>query len=112
MRNVLLQAIGHDANIKVALGRLALRDRDCFVLCSDGLTNYVSEEEIRDCVLSSPRVDVACSKLVDLAKRRGGADDVTVILAGVGGALPPSSRVEGVQGTFEILESFEPKLPS
>jgi serine/threonine protein phosphatase PrpC len=109
MRNVLLQAMGHDKAIQVALGKLALRKRDCFVLCSDGLTKYVSEEEIRDCVLSSPGADAACAKLVGLAKERGGADDVTVVVAGVGGVLPASSDAEGVESTFEILESFEPR---
>jgi serine/threonine protein phosphatase PrpC len=113
MSNVLLQAMGHDATIQVALGKLALRKRDCFVLCSDGLTKYVSEEEIRDCVLSSPGPDAACAKLVDLPKARGGGDDVTVVVAGVGGGvLPASSAAEGVESTFEILESFEPKLRS
>jgi serine/threonine protein phosphatase PrpC len=112
MRNVLLQAMGHDATIQVALGKLALRKRDCFVLCSDGLTKCVSEEEIRDGVLSSPGPDAACTKLVDLVKERGGADDVTVVVAGVGGVLPASSAAEGVESTFEILESFEPKVGS
>jgi serine/threonine protein phosphatase PrpC len=109
LRNVLAQAMGHEVAVSIELGRLELRDRDCFVLCSDGLTKYVSDEEIRSRVLSSPRLEVACTRLVDLAGERGGADDTTVILAGVSGALPPCSVGEGVQGTFEILESFQPR---
>jgi serine/threonine protein phosphatase PrpC len=55
MRNVILQAMGHQTEVKVALAKLELRNRDCLVLCSDGLTLHVSDEEIRDAVLAYRR---------------------------------------------------------
>src|SRR5690606_37880294 len=51
MRNVILQAMGHQRDLRVAVSKLELRDRDCLVLCSDGLTSHVSDEEIRDVIL-------------------------------------------------------------
>jgi serine/threonine protein phosphatase PrpC len=107
-KNVILQAMGHDASVKVALAKLDLRNRDCIVLCSDGLTQAVSDEEIRSVILESRRLDAACKALVDLANERGGTDNITVIAAGIGGHLPPAKTTERISRTFEILESFEP----
>jgi serine/threonine protein phosphatase PrpC len=106
LKNVILQAMGTRPNIKVALGRLDLRQRDCFILCSDGLTNMVTPEEIRATVLSAPRMDVACARLIDLAKQHGGDDNITVILGGVSGDLPPSPLGESIADTFQVLQEF------
>src|SRR5260370_747231 len=78
-------AMGRTKRWKVALARLSLRSRDCLLLCSDGLTRHVSDDEIRDILLPAPRLDAACKTLVDLANERGGADNITVMVAGVGG---------------------------
>lgn len=103
-RNVILQAMGHQANVKVALGRLELRQRDCLVLCSDGLTLHVSDEEIRTIVLSASSLDDAANQLVALANARGGEDNVTVVIAGVGGELPLPT--EAIETTQEVLSTF------
>lgn len=106
-RSVILQAMGHQSMVKVALARLELRRRDCFLLCSDGLTRAVTDDEIRAIVLSSPRLDAACEALVHLANGRGGEDNITVVTAGVGGDLPAAPVAERVSETFTILESFD-----
>jgi PPM family protein phosphatase len=106
-RGVILQAMGHAPDVSVALGRLELRARDCLVLCSDGLTAHVSDEEIRDVVLSSADLTVACHRLVDLAKERGGVDNITVMLGGVDGPLPPPRVSRNDIGeTFEVVRPF------
>lgn len=92
MRNILTQAMGHQEELDVVMSDVELRDRDCLLVCSDGLTNELGEDEIRDAVLMSMRLDVAAKRLVDLANERGGRDNVTVVLAGASGStLPPSS---------------------
>ncbi len=112
MRHVLLQAIGGKrSSVHVELGRLSLRDRDCLLLCSDGLTKAASDEEIRGVVLGASHVDEACARLVDLANTRGGEDNVTVIVAGVSGELAPARVDEDIGSTFAILESFDPRAP-
>jgi PPM family protein phosphatase len=52
---------------------------DYYLICSDGLTKMVKDEEIRDCVLNTDIEQVA-KKLVDLANERGGIDNVTTIV--------------------------------
>lgn len=110
LRSVILQAMGHQPDLEVALGRLDLRDRDCLVLCSDGLTAHVTDEEIRDVVLSARRPEVAAHRLVDLANERGGTDNITVVVAGVGGALAPPAPDERPEDAVEVLEAYEPKI--
>ena len=113
IRNVILQAMGNQPNVKVALAKLELRDRDCLVLCSDGLTGMVQDDEIRDVVLASGRPEVASKQLVELANARGGKDNITVVLAGVGGNLTRPGVGESINDTFEVLASFTPPgMPS
>ncbi len=106
-RNVILQAMGHQPKVAVALSKLALRDRDALLLCSDGLTGDVSDAEIRDVLTSSLNLEVAAKRLVDLANERGGHDNTTVVLAGVGGELPAAKQGES---TLEVLTKFEGRL--
>ncbi|MBX3190538.1 MAG: serine/threonine-protein phosphatase [Labilithrix sp.] len=110
LRNVILQAMGHQHDVKVALAKLELRQRDCLVLCSDGLTGHLTDDEIRDVVLASGRPERAVGQLVDLANERGGKDNITVVVAGVGGALAEADAAEPVDGTFQVLTTFEPPV--
>ena len=106
-RGVILQAMGHEPEVSAALGRLELRARDCLVLCSDGLTTHLSDEDIRATVLSSPDLPIACRRLVALAKERGGHDNITVLLGGVDGPLPmPRVSKTDIGETFEVVRQF------
>jgi len=109
LKNVILQAMGQKPDVSVALGRLELRQRDCLLLCSDGLSNTVSAEEIRQVILAAPRLDAACLTLIDLAKQRGGDDNITVLIGGVSGDLPPLVAGETIAETLQILQE-EPVL--
>lgn len=53
-----------------------------FLLCSDGLSNEVRKEEMIEIVNKCKDFNEACEKLVDLAKSRGGKDNITVLLFG------------------------------
>jgi serine/threonine protein phosphatase PrpC len=107
--SVILQAMGLKETVQVALGRLDLRARDCFVLCSDGLSSLVSAEEIRAIVLTAGPPDAVCARLVELALKRGGGDNITVIIAGVSGDLPPLVVGESISDTLLVVREFEPK---
>jgi serine/threonine protein phosphatase PrpC len=108
LSNIVLQAMGLRPEVSVALGRLDLRQLDCLVLCSDGLSNKLSADEIRQVILASTRLDAACASLIDEAKRRGGEDNITAIVAGVDGDLPPIATGERISGTFFVIREFQP----
>jgi PPM family protein phosphatase len=107
LKNVILQALGNQPTVKVALARLELRHNDCLVLCSDGLSSLVPDDEIRDIVLKSGRPEVAVQALVNLANARGGTDNITVIVAGIGGNLTVSAANESITDTFEVVTPFD-----
>jgi PPM family protein phosphatase len=107
LRNVILQAMGHQKQLKIAVGRIDLRDRDCLLLCSDGLTGLVSDDEIRDIVLSSKQPELAVPKLVALANERGGNDNITVIVAGIGGDLAAPAADEKPENAVEVIRAYE-----
>ena len=111
-RNVILQAMGQRDNVLVALVRLTLRLGDVLLLCSDGLSNKVADDEMLRVVSDSESHEQACAQLVGLANERGGEDNITVIIAEVAGlelAKPTSS--EAVTGTIEVVQDFDLSKP-
>jgi len=78
-RNVITRALGLHPVVEVATWEapLPVRPHDRFVLCSDGLYDLVSDEEMKDLVVSETPY-VAGERLVALAKERGGHDNITV----------------------------------
>src|SRR5262245_56489728 len=96
--------MGHQRSVDVALAKLGLRKGD---LCSDGLTKHVADD-IRATLLAARSLDDAAIRLVDLANERGGTDNMTVVLAGVRGALSRSDAAEPVEKTLEVLSTYEP----
>ena len=85
-RNVILQALGPSPEVEVVVIRQDLRDGDVLVLCSDGLSGPVSNEEIGQIVVNTRDPGVACEDLVELANSRGGRDNITVVIARVEGS--------------------------
>ncbi len=81
-KSVLLQAMGQPGELRVDLGRLGIRASDRLLLCSDGLTNAISDDEILKLAMGDPRE--AASLLIDAANAAGGPDNITVVLAAIG----------------------------
>jgi protein phosphatase len=84
-RNIILQALGPDAKVRVDLTHQEIRRGDTVVLCSDGLSGQVKKEEIAEMVTATEDLVEACGKLIDLANARGGPDNITVIVAKLDG---------------------------
>ncbi len=84
-KNIILQALGPDAKIRVDLTHQPLCKGDALLLCSDGLSGLVSKEEIGEAVARDKDLMKVSAGLIDLAKERGGPDNITVIVARFGG---------------------------
>jgi PPM family protein phosphatase len=96
-RNVILQALGAHSNVNVEVGCLALCNMDTLVICSDGLSGKVHQDEIARIIHESRDFKSACQHLINLANERGGEDNITVVIAqfsGSGLALPESEQLE------------------
>jgi PPM family protein phosphatase len=79
-RSVITRALGTDPEVDVDTFTVAVESDDLFLLCSDGLTTMVADEEIRDLVSGARDLQQAGKGLVKAANRAGGEDNVTVIL--------------------------------
>ncbi|HXG94400.1 MAG TPA: Stp1/IreP family PP2C-type Ser/Thr phosphatase [Blastocatellia bacterium] len=92
-QNVIMQALGTQPNIRVAMTELQLYRDDHLVLCSDGLSNKVEPEEMIDIIEDAEDLSSASEELIRLANERGGEDNITVIIARFDGeALRPASE--------------------
>jgi PPM family protein phosphatase len=81
-RNVILQALGAQTELTPATARIQIRQGDMLLLCSDGLSGKLRNEEIRQIVADSKQdLAAACDALVAAANDRGGEDNITVVLA-------------------------------
>lgn len=82
-RNVITRCLGPDSEVTIDVeGPFHVQAGDCFVICSDGLTGHVSDTEIGAVVSALPPTD-ATRLLINLANCRGGADNITVVVAKV-----------------------------
>ena len=79
-RNIITRALGTDDTVAVDAQDVDTRPGDVFLLCTDGLSNYLETSEIRGILAESPPQE-ACERLVDLALDRGGRDNITVVVA-------------------------------
>jgi PPM family protein phosphatase len=108
-RNIILQAMGRRDEVRVALLRLGMRRGDVFLLCSDGLSNKVADDELLRIVGEGPSHEQVCARLVALANERGGEDNITVVLAEVAGLeLAKPSSTETITETIEAVQDFDP----
>jgi serine/threonine protein phosphatase PrpC len=105
-KNVILRAMGTQKKIEVSTWDkpLPVRAGDSFVICSDGLHDLVEDSEIKDAVVAARQPQVACERLVALAKERGGHDNITVALVSLFAAGASS---EGEVGKTRELSAVE-----
>ena len=80
-RNIILQALGPEANIKVDLTHQQVRKGDILLLCSDGLSGQVRGEELAQIASEESDLVQACKRMIDRANENGGPDNITVIAA-------------------------------
>jgi len=80
-KNIITRALGIRDTIEIDADEEALMNHDRILLCTDGLTNMVSDEDILDIILrNGDDPQNACNELVNRANSNGGRDNVTVIL--------------------------------
>ena len=79
-KNIITRAIGVTRELAVDFFEVELRPGDMILLCSDGLTNMVEDEEIKEIVLEQKNIVEKAEKLINTANENGGKDNITVVL--------------------------------
>ncbi|MEJ5359746.1 MAG: protein phosphatase 2C domain-containing protein [Desulfobacterales bacterium] len=87
--HVLTRALGPEPSVEPAICEVSALHEDAVVICSDGLSNKLSPEEIRDIVLSHPP-EWACREMISRANARGGEDNISAVVLRFGS--PPQGR--------------------
>ena len=91
-RNVITRAVGAATDVNVDTFTLSLAPGDRIVLCTDGLWEPVTDEEIQRIVLQSPEPQAACEKLVAIANERGGKDNISLVIVELKGPTETTKR--------------------
>jgi protein phosphatase len=78
-RSIITRALGPEPMVNVDTMTFAARDGDVFLLCSDGLTTMVGDEEIREILVGARSLRSAVNRLVEAANRGGGRDNITAV---------------------------------
>ncbi len=79
LKNIITRSLGHERELKVDLIKEEYQPGDRFLLCSDGLTNMVANEEILE-LNKKLEIEPAVQKLVERALEEGGYDNITVVI--------------------------------
>ena len=83
LRNVVTRALGGESEVAIDMQEVAVQEADLFLLCSDGLTGMLRDEEISVLLRDEPPLEEACQSLIKAANERGGADNITVVLVSI-----------------------------
>ena len=111
-RNIILQALGPEPNIRIDLTHQPLRRGDVLVLCSDGLSGQVRGEEIAELASRERELPKLSQALIDRANATGGPDNITVIVARFDGeGLREAHASDEVGHQVYTLEGEEPAGP-
>lgn len=79
-RHVLTKALGCSEDLQIDTYTCKLKDGDVFLLCTDGLTNMISENAIKEIIDAADDPAKACEELVKASNAAGGEDNITVIV--------------------------------
>lgn len=81
-KNIITRALGTSFSVCVDVFDVMNGEYEVLLLCSDGLTNELTKEEILEIIMNEENYDDMVKKLVDMAKEKGGRDNITVLLFG------------------------------
>jgi protein phosphatase len=80
MKNILTKALGIQPEMEADLDELTVMDGDILLLCTDGFSNMVTDDDALDIISSAQNASAACESMIDAANRNGGKDNITVVI--------------------------------
>jgi len=87
---VISRALGAEASVEVDMKTIEVDEGTSFLLCSDGITRHISDNELRDLLSSGQPLEAVCEEMKRRCYERGAEDNLTAVVVQVG---PPSSGV-------------------
>jgi protein phosphatase len=105
-RSIITRALGPEADVEVDTYTISAGDGDVFLLCSDGLTSMISDDEVAAILRGADGLEAAADALVRAANQSGGKDNITVVLFRLGAesAAEAPAAQETMAGTVKAEE--------
>jgi len=109
-RNILTNAMGTKPELRIDTGKwsMSFEEGDRLLLCSDGLYDYLKDEELNE-ILSNNLLANSAAHMIEQAKARGGHDNITVVLAEKAGAI--QNQVAKETKDIDLPKTQEYDLP-
>jgi PPM family protein phosphatase len=93
-KNYVTRALGVEPNVEVEIQEVPVQKGDAYMLCSDGLSDMVEDEDIHLTINTfGDNLDTVAKQLIQLANDNGGRDNVSVVMAHVLDAFPARTRI-------------------
>src|SRR5438105_8227656 len=86
-RNVISRALGAEQSVEVDMRTIEVESGTTFLLCSDGITRHIPDQELSTLLRHSPTLDAACEEFKRVCYERGAEDNLTAVLVRVGEAV-------------------------
>lgn len=105
-RNVISRALGAEETVDVEMKVIEVVDGTTFLLCSDGITRHISDDELREMMVSYQDLDSVCQMFRSLCYERGAEDNLTAVLVSIHGAV--SQATEEVEEEEVTISTTRP----
>src|SRR5688500_8254247 len=99
-KNVISRALGAEQGDEVDMKTMEVEEGTEFLLCTDGITRHVSDNELRQLMVVSNNLDELCNELKQRCYERGAEDNLTVVAVRVGEQLKAGERLSDLEPTI------------
>ena len=110
-KNVISRALGAEQGVEVDMKTIEVEDGTEFVLCTDGITRHISDNEIRQLLVINGDLEEVCNELKRRCYERGAEDNLTVVIVRVGQRLNADERLSDLEPTIspETQAAYAPQ---
>src|SRR5713101_3208312 len=99
-KNVISRALGAEESVEADMKTIEIGEGSAFLLCTDGITRHIPDNELRELLLSGQSVEAICAEMKDRCYKRGAEDNLTAVIVQIG--TPPA-----VENDEERTVSYE-----
>ncbi len=99
-KNVISRALGAEDSVEVDLKTLEVEDGTEFLLCTDGITRHIPDNELRHLLITQDSLSGLCEELKKRCYERGAEDNLTAVVLRCGQRISPDHRHEDLQRTI------------
>ncbi len=102
-RNVISRALGAEEGVEVDMNTIEVDDGTAFLLCSDGITRHIQDDEIRELLASRMSLDEVCDEMKKRCYERGAEDNLTAVIVRVGVPEKTDTSLDDLDKTVDPL---------